>query len=367
MRILYDGFIYRIQRAGGINRYLANIIGGLPSDWTPVLTVRETRQYTFPAHPKLVLKSFPALHLLRPKHFAEWGAKRFFAGIESQRGLDLIHSAYHFSLRENLPAKRRAPFLLTIHDMIPEVFRQEVDPDGCEAGIKRKAVATADAIICDSENTRRDFLERNRFSVDRTFVIPLASELSREMALGDEPVPERPYFIFTGARPIYKNFVRLALAFAQIAEKWPDVELCVIGAPFDMTERGLLDALKIQKRVRNLGHVPDKHLAKLYRCSLALVYPSMYEGFGIPPLEAMSCGTVVIAASVSSLPEVIGDAAIAIDPQSVDSIVEAMLKVRDLEKNEREELIAKGMAQSARFNWNETVRRTIEVYKTITR
>jgi glycosyltransferase involved in cell wall biosynthesis len=364
VKIFYDGYIYRVQRAGGINRYLANLIDGLPPDWTPVLTVRDTRQFTFLNHPQLALKSFPAPNLC-PGRLVEWGARCYFARIESQRGWDLIHSVFHFSSKGNHPAKRRAPFLLTIHDMIPEIFREDVDPQGVEAGIKRKAVETADAVICVSENTRKDFLERHRFPEDRVFVTALASELSREMALGDEPVPERPYFLFVGSRAIYKNFVRFTLAFARVAEIWPDVELCVIGSQFDATERGLLDGLEIRGRVRNFGHLPDTHLAKLYRCSAALVYPSLYEGFGIPPLEAMSCGTVVITAAVSSLPEVVGDAAISIDPRSVDSIASAMLKVRDLGNSEREELIAKGMARSARFNWNETVRRTIEVYRIV--
>jgi glycosyltransferase involved in cell wall biosynthesis len=196
-------------------------------------------------------------------------------------------------------------------------------------------------------------------------VTPLASELSLDMTAGDEPVPGRPYFLFVGSRPIYKNFARLMLAFAEVAEKWPDVELGVIGAPLNPTELGLLDALKIRSRVRHLGNVSDKQLAKLYRGSVALVYPSLYEGFGIPPLEAMACGTIVIAAGVSSLPEVVGDAAVMIDPQSVDSMVGAMLQVRDLGKNERESLVAKGLARAARFNWNETVRRTVEIYRVV--
>jgi glycosyltransferase involved in cell wall biosynthesis len=98
---------------------------------------------------------------------------------------------------------------------------------------------------------------------------------------------------------------------------------------------------------------------------MALVYPSLYEGFGIPPLEAMSCRTVVIVANGSSLPEVVGNAAISIDPMSVESITDALLKVRDLGKKEREELLVRGVARASRFNWNETVRRTIGVYKTL--
>jgi glycosyltransferase involved in cell wall biosynthesis len=364
MRVLYDGFIYKIQAAGGINRYLANIIGRLPADWTPVLTAQETRQLAFPNHPRLELKPFP-LPYFRPKRVSEWCAERFFASLESQRDLSLIHSVFHFSLTGNRPVWRRAPVLLTIHDMIAEIFSEDLDPHGIEATVKRQAVEAADALICISENTRKDFLERIRFPEDRIFVIPLASELTGEMAMGNEPVPEHPFFLFVGSRAIYKNFLRLLIAFAQVAEKWPDVELCIVGGPFDATERGLLDALKIRNRVRNLGRLPDEHLAKLYRHSVALVYPSLYEGFGIPPLEAMACGTVAIVSNASSLPEVTGDAAILIDPKSVDEMIEAMLRVRDFGKSQRQELIDKGVAWASRFSWEETVRRTMEVYRVI--
>ena len=370
MKILYDGHVYRMQPVGGISRYLANIVNGLPEDWTPVITVgnakqSEYSQLRFPAHPNLVLKRFPAPYL-RPKQLLDWASKRYFARIESKGGFSLIHSVHHGSLALDLQTKRLAPFVLTIHDMIPEIFSRELDPKGTNAKVKRNAVESADAVICVSENTRRDLLERIPVPEERVFVTPLASRLSREMSLGDEPVPERPYFLFVGARQAkYKNFARLLQAFARAAEKWTDLELCVVGSNFAPAERQLISELRIEGRVRNAGPISDPHLAKLYRCSRALVYPSLHEGFGIPPLEALACGSLAIVANTSSLIEVTGKAAVMIDPHSIDSLVDGLLRVCSLDRDQRQAWIAQGMTWASRFKWSKTASDTVEIYKTV--
>ena len=371
MRILYDGHVYRMQPVGGISRYLANMVNGLPEDWTPVITVGNTKQseyqqLRFPTHPNLVLKRFPAPYL-RPRKLRDWASKRYFAGVESKEGFSLIHSVHHGSLTFGSPAKRPAPFVLTIHDMIPEIFSREQDPQGRDAHVKRKAAESADAVICVSESTRRDFLERIRIPAERVFVTPLASALSREMSLGDEAVPAGPYFLYVGARHArYKNFDRLLQAFARAAEKQTELELCVVGRDFDRTECKWINELKIAGRVKNTGLIPDPHLAKLYRCSLALVYPSLYEGFGIPPLEAMTCGSLAVVSSTASLAEVTGGAALTIDPHSVDSLVDGLLQVCGLDRDQRQERINRGMARAARFNWSKTASDTIRIYRTVT-
>jgi glycosyltransferase involved in cell wall biosynthesis len=250
--------------------------------------------------------------------------------------------------------------------MIPEIFGREQNPDGRDARAKRKAVESADAVICVSENTRRDLLERIPIPAERVSVTPLASALSREMSLGDEPVPERPYFLFVGARHSpYKNFARLLQAFARAADKQTDLELCVVGPKFDRTERQRIDELKLANHVKNAGPISDSHLAKLYRCSLALVCPSLYEGFGVPPLEALACGTLAIVSNAASLTEVTGRAALMIDPHSVDSVVDGMLRVCHLGRDERQEWINRGLAQAARFDWSKTASDTIAIYRTV--
>jgi glycosyltransferase involved in cell wall biosynthesis len=110
--------------------------------------------------------------------------------------------------------------------------------------------------------------------------------------------------------------------------------------------------------------VDDAGLARLYAGSVALVYPSLYEGFGIPPLEAMGCGTAVIAGNVASIPEVVGDAALLIDPMSAEALAQAMLELVE-HPGRRAELVAAGAARARRFSWAETARRTVAVYESL--
>jgi glycosyltransferase involved in cell wall biosynthesis len=373
MKILYDGHVYRMQPVGGISRYLANIVGGLPADWIPTISVGNTKwseleRLKLPSHRNLEIKHFPA-PWLRPKIFRNWASNCFFSKLESQKDFNLLHAVHHGSLAPRRPDRRHAPFVVTIHDMIPQIYSNDLDAKGNDLKLKRQAVESADAVICISESTRKDLLERISIPEDRIRVIYLASSLNREWAAGDkEAVPERPYFIFVGARKAaYKNFTSVLRAFARTVEKWNDLELCVVGPPFDKFELQLLHQLKIQSRVKNLQTVDDPHLNKLYQHSLALIYPSWYEGFGIPPLEAMACGSLAIVSNTSSLPEVAGEAAIMIDPHSIDALVDGMLKVCNLADDQRLILINRGMAWASRFKWSKTISNTIELYKSLIR
>ena len=133
-------------------------------------------------------------------------------------------------------------------------------------------------------------------------------------------MPERPYFLYVGLRYRYKNFGGLLASFARARSSLGGAALCVVGAPFSDGENKLIAELGLADAVEHYGHVSDAHLAKLYRCCVAFVYPSLYEGFGIPPLEAMSCGAPVVASNRSSLPEVVGDAGLLFDPARPDEL-----------------------------------------------
>jgi glycosyltransferase involved in cell wall biosynthesis len=256
--------------------------------------------------------------------------------------------------------------VLTIHDMIPQIFSREIDPKREDLIIKQRAVEAADAVICDSYNTRKDLLERIKIPENRVTVIHLASELSQEMSFGDESIPDRPYFLFVGVRKAaYKNFARLLQAFARVAEKWTGLGLCVVGPALEPSESKLISELKIDGSVISIGAVTDRHLAKLYRCSVALVYPSLYEGFGIPPLEAMACGSLAVVANTSCLPEVAGASAIKVSPDAVESIADGMLQVLNLNTEQRRLLSVNGMAWASQFNWDKTAKNTIRVYQTL--
>jgi glycosyltransferase involved in cell wall biosynthesis len=170
------------------------------------------------------------------------------------------------------------------------------------------------------------------------------------MSYGEESVPENAYYLYVGTRSGYKNFRRLLYAFAKVVSCYPEVNLCVVGSPLKDKERQLMSELKLINDVIHYSFPSDNYLAKLYRHSIALVYPSLYEGFGIPPLEAMACGTVAIASNSSSLPEVLGNAGILFDPESTEQLADIMLSLIN-SPIERDSWIAKGKKQAELFSW----------------
>lgn len=361
MRVFYDGFIYQEQLAGGINRYFANIIKRLPMDWVPLMTTCQSRVVNYPSHPNLSVFRFPRVRPMRVTHKME---KYFFRCVTSALDFDIAHPTYYSLLtRRELSAYRR-PVVLTVWDMTHELFPEYFADSAEVVRRKRKALEAAQAVICISENTKRDLLERYDVPAERVRVTYLASEIDESLAHGPEPVPVEPYFLYVGARSGYKNFPRVLAAFASIASQRPDLQLGAVGAPFNATEARAIADLKLSERIWLYYGVSDAHLAKLYHRSLALVYPSLYEGFGIPPVEAMMCGTAVVAANSSSLPEVIGDAGLLFNATATDELADILLLLMD-HPRERERLIARGRERAQVFSWDQTAAQTLEVYRSV--
>ena len=167
------------------------------------------------------------------------------------------------------------------------------------------------------------------------------------------------------AEPRDKNFDTLLIAFSKAASINPDIHLCVVGSPFNSEEENLIAELKLADRIQHYRYASDTHLAKLYRCSIAFVYPSLYEGFGIPPLEAMnSAGTPVVASSSSSIPEVIGDAGILFQPTAIADLADILLDLAN-HPAKRDRLIAAGYERVKHFSWQKTAEQTLQVYKSL--
>ena len=363
MRILYDGQIYAYQTAGGINRYFANVINRLPQDIYPTLTAQYRRhKFQYPTHSNLTLKRYWGF---RPRRVSDRVRAQYFRWISSNSLFDIHHPTYYIRLTQDSFSQTRSPIVITVYDMIHELFADVVEPQGYTIRAKKDAVTAADAILCLSENTKADLLRYFPDAEAKTTVIYLASELSRSWAYGDEPVPSAPYFLYVGSRTkTYKNFDTLLMAFSKVASISPDILLSVVGEPFNDDEQVLIAELKLADRIAHYQHASDTHLAKLYRCARAFVYPSLYEGFGIPLLEAMACGTVVVAANSSSIPEVVGDAGILFEPKSVNDLADILISLLS-SANNRDRLIAKGEKRARKFSWDATAEKTVQVYRTL--
>src|SRR6202034_3968413 len=185
-----------------------------------------------------------------------------------------------------------------------------------------------------------------------------ASILAAHKALS---IPSPHYLLALGSLEPRKNLSRLLAACAQIEAKlWKDVWLVIAGGKGNKLVLGDISFEKLPPRVHLTGRVADDLLPALYSGALGSVYISLYEGFGLPPLEAMACGTPVLTSNVASLPEVVGDAAITVDPLNVDAIADALSRLVE-DSALRAALRSAGLAQAARFNWDETARATWKV------
>ena len=371
MRLLYDGTIFGFQAAGGISRYFTSLIRRLPADWQPSIITPQVENLIFPEHPHLHVYRW---RRFRPTQLSNVLERRYFQAVVRRTRPRLVHPTYYTLLtRRQASANQfdrnyRCPVVLNVWDMIHEVYPRMIEQSDFWAARKREAVQAADAVICISEHTKRDLLERLPVPEEKVFVVPLASDLDERLAHGDEPTPPSPYFLYVGGRSAgYKNFDGLLAAFARVAAQRPEPILAVVGPPLTAQENQRIDALGISGRVQRLPMTSDSGLAKLYRCAQAFVYPSLYEGFGIPPLEAMACGTAVIASDRSSLPEVVGEAGLSFDPTNPDAtehLAAHLLSMLD-DPSRRAELISRGRERAKLFSWDLAAAQTLAVYRRV--
>jgi len=283
---------------------------------------------------------------------------------------DLFH-APHYVVS---PLVRR-PYVVTIHDCIHLRFPQYLPSQSAHVYARtmmRMSARRARRILTVSQASREDIVHFLGVPADKIDVIPNAIDADLVTLAGDADVArvrERyqlhaPFVLYTGNIKPHKNVDRLIEAFSLLRQRRPgDVTLVIIGDEASKYPklRRLVHRHQLHKHVRFLGFVPDATLAALYRLASVFVFPSLYEGFGLPPLEAMALGAPVITSSVSSLPEVVGDAAVLIDPGSPASIADALARVLDDEAL-RADLIRRGHERVKAFSWARSAARTREVY-----
>jgi len=362
LKIYYDGFIYNDQKVGGINRYFQNIIERLDPDDEPVLLKpAEGDDRHYPSHPRLQVYCARKFKF-RQGRIVNRLNQLYLNNFSRQLHPDLAHPTFFSLLCGQEMDQLKCPVVITVHDMISELYPALADPRGAEARMKKKALRSATAIICVSENTRNDMLSFYPELEGLTTVIHHGVDI-RVVDCG-KPTPLCPFFLYVGGRMPYKNFDLLLRSFAGAVSKRANLRLAVVGSPFTHEELKLIADLKLGQSLIHHGFVEDAFLATLYKDSIALVYPSLYEGFGIPLLEAMACGTTVIAANASSFPEVVGDAGLLFDPVSQDELTDMMLTVYE-QPAYRENMIVKGKLRASQFTWGQAAEKTKKVYRSL--
>jgi glycosyltransferase involved in cell wall biosynthesis len=277
----------------------------------------------------------------------------------NRRPPDILHETYYLEKKLAPPATK---IVVTVHDMTHEKFPQFFRSADKTSQAKRTAVDRADHVICVSENTKSDLMELFGVQAGKITVTHLAAlPMKRRETAEPSPWPN-PYIVFVGLRSTYKNFAGLLHAFVQSNVLRNEFSIvCFGGEPFTSTDREQSARLGIQAGRIVEARGADELLADLYRGAAALVYPSLYEGFGLPVLEAMSSGCPVVCSRTGSLPEVCGDAAEYFDPHVPESIAAAIEKVV-LSEGRRQELITRGLQRSNEFSWDKCAATTAAVY-----
>jgi glycosyltransferase involved in cell wall biosynthesis len=297
-----------------------------------------------------------------------------WARLLKKANLDIFHSP-HFVFPPVVPC----PSVATIHDLIPLVH-PEVLPFFLKRFYYRmqnmRAAKKATNIIADSSSTKQDIIRILGIAGEKIEVIPLATDKNFEVICSEDSLKKvrskfnigKRFILTLGNSKPHKNWTELIRAFHQLKkEKEVEHHLVLAGKqdPRFPQSKDLVRELKLEKNIRFIEFITEEDLPILYNCASVFVLPSLHEGFGLPVLEAMACGTPVICSNASSLPEVTGEAALLVNPNSED-LAKAIFKVLSDEETQKR-LIREGRARARKFSWQKTAAKTLEVYKSVGR
>jgi len=381
MRLGINGFFWSRETTGS-GQYTRQLVNGLLTfpDETECFLFRpksgEVRR-----EPVTSRKKMQEHFLSLPFPLSENWAKLWFEQVSYPRAcvdqdVDVAHIPYFAP-----PVQYGSTIVVTIHDLIPLILPAYRGSILVRLYTRLVAVGArrATAIITDSHSSKKDLIDLLAIPPDRVHVIHLAANemfnpvrdtvrlnmVRQKYALHEE------YVLYLGGFDRRKNLETLLAAFGSIDDSLrARAHLVIAGhlpeenTPLFPDPRLIAERLGLQDRVSFIGWVPEKDKPALYSGATLFVFPSLYEGFGLPPLEAMACGTAVIASDRSSLPEISGEGALLVDPHDVDGLARAMSTLV-ADEGRRAELAAKGLEQAQRFSWRRTVAETMAVYQSV--
>lgn len=368
MKILYTHDIFSTQLYGGISRYFYEImnciVGANGTNGNEV-------EVFAPTYVNKYLDNSNGVRIwgIRIPHVAKMGRFVLLANraashlfIKPRKNIDILHETY-YTRTDCSPRKARK--VITCFDMVHEKFSGIISLKDKTAIVKSEAIKRADHVICISKNTRKDLIEILGVPEEKTSVTYLACSFTPNDNFIVSPQIRKPFILYVGPRFSYKNFERFLRAFAlsNFLKKEFSI-ICFGGGNLNDQERALANSLNIptERLVQISG--TDEKLSGLYASAAAFVYPSLYEGFGIPPLEAMTFGCPVVCSDTSSIPEVVGDAAELFDPTDEEMMCAAMERVvTDTERSKK--LVDAGYDRVKQFSWTRCAQETLNIYHSL--
>lgn len=330
--------------------------------------------------------SGPARYTAQAGNFALTQVSRLFNVLRrpvapnALASADLFHSSYARIPRQ---VRRQMPerHFLTVHDLTPLVLGEEYFSSD-QIGITRRIIDSVQAddwVVAVSESTKNDLCERRPIDPERVFVVPNAASPDLFYPVDDDEeiqrvrrkydLPDQSYLLTLHSMAPHKNIPRLIGSFNRIVrqQEVSDLSLVLAGG-LGRSLGDVLEDLEVEKEdlenVHFTGFVADEDLAALYSGAEAFVFPSLYEGFGLPVLEAMQCGCPVIASNSSSIPEIAGDAAVLVDPYDGDSMTEAITRVFH-SPSLRDQMSERGIKQAEKYSWSKRAKNMVDIYDKI--
>jgi glycosyltransferase involved in cell wall biosynthesis len=369
INILIDPQIFDEQKFGGISRYYTEIYAALkqkegveincPLLYTENIHFKESVLFktSFQKKNAFLINYSQIFRPFLPRKLKKKNARDFISLLKAQE-FDLFIPTYYNT--DFLKYSGDKPFVLTVYDMIHELFPEYFLEDKNTVPNKKVLMEKATKIIAISESTKADILNiYPHIDAGKIEVVYLAHSIKTESSIKLD-LPKK-YILFVGNRLFYKNFIFFLKAVSTILKADPDLYLvCAGGNAFNDEEQELINELGVNHQILQKNFL-DTELASYYQGAECFVFPSAYEGFGIPVLEAMACGCPVILASHSSFPEVAGDAGIYFElnnPEDLSNKLSQLLKNKDL----KTEYKRKGLIQAGKFNWQKTAEACLSIY-----
>lgn len=386
MKVLFDHIVFQKQKIGGVSRALTEMLLRLPYSIDVDIAVKESDNiYLHESkvqgrisreilYPKCSRNTF-----LRAKKFV--GKDRLYDYLTKFKlinGFEMINMQFCQELMKKgdydvfqpthynsyFLKKNRRPFVFIVHDIIPELLPQFYGKKFPDIKEREILIREADHIVAISENTKKDVLERWKISEDKITSIPWGAPDVSNMEY--ERIATFPYLLYVGGRRGYKRFFYFVQNAKDFMQKNKDVHVICTGTSFSEEEKQYLSDLGLIDRFHTM-FVSTNDLYSLYHYAICFVFPSLYEGFGLPTLEAMACGCPVLISNASCFPEIGGDVALYIEDSihgksNVSSQLDFLYRMTE---HERSVLIQKGIDRAKLFSWQNTANKYAEVYQSV--
>lgn len=372
MRIAID-YTAAIRQGAGIGQYVRNLVDALLAEdhsnqYTLLTSGRPTKERPFPTAPNVRGRSIFIPDRYLNVLWYRWRLPLYATYFSGQT--DIYHGP-DFALP---PLGKKLRKVVTVHDLAFLEYPEYAVPELVSylKKIVPEAVEAADVVTAVSEATRQGLIKYFKTPQEKITVVPIGvtshfRRITDPILLGATQHKyglKHPLVLGVGTLEPRKNHLNLIKAFAKATRKKNGPAMLAIaggkGWLYEETQQ-LVEKLKLENKVRFLGRVSDFDLVTLYSMADVFAFPSFFEGFGIPPLEAMACGAPIITSNTSSLPEVVGDAAILVSPQDVDALSQAITRLIESETL-REELRQKGFQRVQQFSWPQTARKMLAIY-----